>query len=76
MEEVVTYLLKKTEETTVAEALAVVQKTISGKGERITAEEAAILIHRAEDLGDTLFGAATHIRRMVYGTRMILFAPL
>lgn len=74
MEENITSLLKETEKATPYDAMMAIGKAIAGK--RLTEKEAAILIHRAEDVEDMLFEAASYVREMVYGKRMILFAPL
>lgn len=74
MEENITSLLNAAEKATPYDAMMVIGKAIAGK--RLTEKEAAVLIHRAADVEDMLFEAASCIREMVYGKRMILFAPL
>src|SRR3989344_6967560 len=74
MEEKVLSLLETAERATAYDAMMIIGKAVAGK--RLTEKEVATLIHRAEDVEDMLFEAAAYIREMVYGKRMILFAPL
>jgi len=74
MEEKVLSLLETAEQATARDAMMAIGKAAGG--ERLTENEIAILIHRAEDVEDALFDAATYIREKTYGRRMILFAPL
>ena len=74
MEEKVLSLLETADQATARDAMMAIGKATGG--ERLTENEIAILIHRAEDVKDALFDAATYIREKTYGRRMILFAPL
>lgn len=73
-EEKIFSLLKKAEKSRQADAVQIVNKT--QKGEIPSLSEAAVLIHHSQNIEEYLFETATDIRRMIYGNRMVLFAPL
>ena len=74
MEEKVLSLLETAEQATTYDATVIIRKAVIG--ERLAENEIAILICRAKEVENMLFGAAAYIREKTYGRRMILFAPL
>src|SRR3990170_4930820 len=74
MEEKALSLLETAEKATTYDATVIIRKAVTG--ERLAENEIAILICRAKEVENMLFGAAAYIREKIYGRRMILFAPL
>jgi len=73
-EEKIFSLLEKAEKSRQADAVQIVNK--AKKGEIPSLSEAAVLIHHSMGIEERLFETAADVRRMIYGNRMVLFAPL
>jgi 2-iminoacetate synthase len=74
-DEVIFEALEKGKNRTIGEVEAIIEKGRQAKG--LTLEETAALLQAdAPELNEKLFKAAREVKDAIYGTRIVLFAPL